>query len=63
MDNLKLGLKVGALFLVGFFGIVASSGSLTTGEGLYSVAGVLNFGIAAWADYALYKVLFKKEDK
>jgi len=65
MDNLKVGLKVLALFLLGFFGVIASSGALnfgtTTHQGLYILAGALNFGIVGWAGYSLYKVLFKKE--
>ena len=64
MDNLKLGLKVLAMFLVGFFGLIASNGSINYGstnhEGLYVVCGIINFVIVAWADYSLYKLFFKK---
>ena len=62
-----LGAKVVALFVVALIGIAASAGSLNFGyvnhEGFYSFVGTLNFGIVAFADWSLYKYLFKKPTK
>ena len=63
MDNLKFGLKVLAIFLLAFFGIIASCGSLNYGHGLYTLAGALNFLIVGWAGFCLYKLLFEKKEK
>lgn len=52
--------KVLALFIVGLIGIIVSANSMNTG-GFYFVLGILNLGIVGWADYSLYKLLFKNE--
>ena len=52
--------KVLALFIVGLIGIIVSANSMNTG-GIYLVLGILNLGIVGWADYSLYKLLFKNE--
>lgn len=63
--NLKLGLKVLAVMLVAFLGVIASSGAMNYGystkEWLYFFAGILNFGTDAYASWNLYKYFFKKE--
>lgn len=51
--------KVIALFLVGFIGVIVSANAMNTDK-FYLVLGILNLGITAWADYSLYKLLFKK---
>ena len=51
--------KVLALFIVGLIGIIVSANAMNDG-GFYLVCGILNLGIAAWADYSLYKLFFKK---
>ena len=52
--------KVLALFIVGLIGTIVSANSMNTG-GFYLVLGILNLGIVGWADYSLYKLLFKNE--
>ncbi len=60
-------LKVVAIVVVAIIGISASAGSLNFGyvnhEGFYSFVGSVNLGIVAFADWSLYKYLFKKPTK
>lgn len=51
--------KVLALFVVGMLGVIVSANAMNTG-GFYLFCGICNLGITAWADYSLYKLLFKK---
>ena len=51
--------KVLALFIVGFLGVIVSAKLLNSG-GFFLFGGIFNICVVAWADYSLYKVLFKK---